>query len=133
MLDIQLCAGDGSYHENAPVIDKIPMSLVWLNKHGFSPTKVEFIYVKGDCMEPNLNDGDLVLVDKSRTEIKSGKIYAYCYDGEANIKRLFIEGSKITMKPDNPIFITRTIGKQEAGVNGFKVIGQIVFAPRLLL
>lgn len=129
VLDIHICAGDGSIAYEEEIVDKIPMNANWLKRRGLKKESVDFIYVDGDCMYPYLKDKDFILIDKSKAlePIKSGEIYAFYYDEQIAIKRLFIEGSIIIAKPDNDVYPTITIKKNEALVNGFRVIGLMVF------
>ncbi len=49
---------------------------------------IEALEVKGDSMEPLLHDGDIVAVDRSRCEVRSGGIYVVRIGEELFIKRL---------------------------------------------
>ena len=49
---------------------------------------IEALEVKGDSMEPLLHDGDIVAVDRSRCEVRSGGIYVIRIGEELFIKRL---------------------------------------------
>ncbi|BBG66673.1 phage repressor protein, putative [Hydrogenimonas sp.] len=53
---------------------------------------IDALEVKGDSMEPLLQDGDLVAVDRSRCEPKEGGIYVLRIGEELFIKRLDREG-----------------------------------------
>ena len=59
--------------------------------------------VHGTSMEPLLWDGDVILVDCAYQPILDGRVYAFTYNGEMRVKRLFkrMSGS-IIIRSDNP-------------------------------
>lgn len=74
----------------------------WLAKKRFSPEDLFAIEVKGESMEPNLYDGDVVIVNTSDTTPVSGEVFAINYEGEAVIKRMMRDGGQWYLCSDNP-------------------------------
>ena len=67
------------------------------------PGMAALLSVKGESMQPTLFDGDLVLVDRNRFTVQSGKIYAFV-DGDdgARVKRLRLFGNAgLVIQSDN--------------------------------
>jgi DNA polymerase V len=63
-----------------------------------------FVRAKGNSMiGAGIFDGDLLVVDKSRTPV-SGDIVIAQVDGDLTVKRLITRGDTITLKPENPRF-----------------------------
>ena len=63
-----------------------------------------FVRAKGNSMVgAGIFDGDLLVVDKSRTPA-SGDIVIAIVDGDLTVKRLVRHGVKFTLKPENPRF-----------------------------
>jgi repressor LexA len=67
--------------------------------------------VRGDSMiEDGILDGDIIFVEP-RSEAPNGKIVAVMIDGEATVKRIYFEGSRVRLQPANsamePIYIER--------------------------
>ncbi|WP_263147930.1 translesion error-prone DNA polymerase V autoproteolytic subunit [Pseudomonas sp. RIT-PI-AD] len=59
-------------------------------------------YVEGDSMQgAGIFDGDLVVIDRSRTAVH-GNIIIAVLNGEPLIKRLVIQGTQIILQPENP-------------------------------
>lgn len=80
--------------------------------------------VQGDSMiDDGIFDGDYIFVKKQR-DIRDGEIVAAMIDGEATVKRIFKEGSRVRLQPANkamePIFI------QEADAREAAVLGRVV-------
>ncbi len=73
----------------------------WVDRKGLHPSKLVALTVTGDSMEPNLYEGDLVIVNTADTQMKDGEVFAFNYDGEAVIKRLVKERGQWWLFSDN--------------------------------
>ncbi|WP_262935414.1 S24 family peptidase, partial [Acinetobacter baumannii] len=81
------------------------------------------IKAKGDSMADKIDDGDLVGIDISQTDIIDGQIYAVYFEGEGMIKQIFKEeGGKLILHSLNPKYRDREVTEQN-GLN-FKVMGR---------
>jgi phage repressor protein C with HTH and peptisase S24 domain len=74
----------------------------WLQRKGYDADALLAMEVKGESMEPNLYDGDLVVINTAETGLVSGEVYAINYEGEAVIKRMVREGGQWYLCSDNP-------------------------------
>lgn len=101
--DAQSAAGNGTVNFEGPPIDHLAFSKKWLGQNGINAGASVLINVKGDSMEPSIYDGDLVMVDQRKREIRSGRIYVF-WDGDngLRLKRLETVGdAAITIRSDN--------------------------------
>ena len=86
--------------------------IIDLNKYvTLHPAATFYARANGVSMEGDINDGDLLVVDKSITPV-DGKI-AICYiDGEFTVKRIKINTEGIWLMPTNerfkPILVTQS-------------------------
>ena len=55
---------------------------------------------QGDSMEPKIKDGDVVAIH-SQPMVENGEVAAVLIDGEATLKRVYYDGSTITLVPAN--------------------------------
>jgi len=81
--------------------------------------------VVGDSMvDEGIMDGDLVLVRPNST-IDSGQIGVVLLDDEATVKRIYVESSRIALKPANRAagYKTRYIKRSEREV---RIIGKVI-------
>ena len=62
------------------------------------------VRVRGDSMYPDFRDGDLVLVDTSRTKPRSGEAIIALFRGETTFKRYRIIHRQPVLMPDNRAF-----------------------------
>lgn len=57
----------------------------------------------GASMEPSIHDGDLVAI-RSQPTVENGQIAAVRIDNEATLKRVYLYGDHIELRPENPEF-----------------------------
>lgn len=66
------------------------------------PTGADFgIRIKGDSMQPTIEDGSIVFVRK-QPDLQNGQIGIFMIDGEAVCKRYFHKGTTVTLRSENP-------------------------------
>jgi len=98
-------AGNGMINFDGPPIDHLAFSKRWLEQNGISAGDCILINVRGDSMEPSIYDGDLVMIDRRKTQIRSGRIYAFREGESLRIKRLeLIPDAAIILRSDNPTY-----------------------------
>jgi len=96
-------AGEGLINLDGEPIDHLAFSKRWLEQNGLSAGDSVLINVKGDSMEPSIYDGDLVMIDRRKRHIRSGRIYVFREGDVLRIKRLeLIPGAAIVVRSDNP-------------------------------
>lgn len=95
----------------------------WLERKQLNPQLLIAIEIKGESMEPNLYDGDLVVINTADTHLVNGEVYAINYEGEAVVKRLIREGGQWYLSSDNT---APRFGRQVCRSSDCIVIGRIV-------
>ena len=65
------------------------------------PQNVNFLHVKGDSMAPVLQDGDLVAIDRSRTNAVKG-LYVCRIDNDLFIKNVSFQKDTIILSSEKP-------------------------------
>lgn len=79
------------------------------------------IPIKGDSMEPDYQDGDLVFIQTS-VDLNDGVIGVFNYNGEAYIKQLVIDEDQAYLHSLNPEYKDMTITPE----TDFRIIGEVV-------
>lgn len=126
-LDAVLSAGNGSENGHPQVIETLAFRRDWLQRIGISPTGAVLVSVKGDSMAPQLQDGDLALIDTSRTRVKSGLVYALTDQGQTRVKRVDVLPDKgLILRSDNPAYPVEPRLGEEA--NRVQIVGQVVWS-----
>ena len=71
-LAIGASAGPGALPDAEDSFDAFKFSRRWLEEQGLEGAQLSAIQVEGDSMEPLLNDGDEILVDRSQRPFRDG-------------------------------------------------------------
>ena len=79
------------------------------------------IPIKGDSMEPDYHDGDLVFIQTS-VELNDGVIGVFNYNGDAYIKQLVIDEDQAYLHSLNPAYKDMPITPE----TDFRIIGEVV-------
>jgi phage repressor protein C with HTH and peptisase S24 domain len=84
----------------------------------------------GNSMEPEMKDGDTILIDESQKDVLAGAIYAVGVDDTIMVKRLEKHPNKLVLLSDNrdyhPIYL------QGNEINSVRIIGKVVWICREL-
>lgn len=86
--NVQAAAGHGAINMMEEQLQPLAFRRDWLTARGLSPVSLAIVDVVGESMEPNLRDGDMVLIDRAQTEVSSGKTYVLRIDGHLLVKNL---------------------------------------------
>jgi len=79
--------------------------------------------VRGDSMvEAGIRDGDIVIVRKQRTA-ENGQTVVALVNGEATIKRFYRVGSRVELRPANPLLKSTFV---EEGSGSFEIRGIVI-------
>lgn len=85
--------------------------------------------VEGDSMTgAGIMDGDLVLV-RQQPSVEEGEIAVCLLGEEATVKRVFREGGRVRLQPENPDFEPIFVDRSDAD---FKILGKVVGLYRRL-
>ena len=79
------------------------------------------IPIKGDSMEPDYQDGDLVFIQTS-VDLNDGVIGVFNYNGDAYIKQLVIDKDQAYLHSLNPAYKDMPITPE----TDFRIIGEVV-------
>lgn len=75
----------------------------WLESKGLTVDNALILYADGESMRDFIQDGDVVLFNRSKTELKSGEIFALQHPEGIRIKRVRLDyDGSIIISSDNP-------------------------------
>ena len=123
---IDLSAGPGAVGDNAEQAAPLAFRADWMRDRNLNPKNCVVVSVAGDSMVPTLHDGDLVLVDRSKTVIESMKVYAFNDDGFARVKRLERVKDAIVIRSDSPSHETEL--RTKADEPHLNIIGRVMWS-----
>lgn len=129
-LAVGASAGPGALAEGEALAGKVGFDEQWLRKLGVEPRNVSLIRVEGDSMQPVLNHGDDIMVDKGAAlkPLRDG-IHVIRIDGVLMVKRLALApGGRLSVLSDNPAYPSWP-DRDHAEV---QVVGRVVWVGRRL-
>lgn len=102
-VKLQLRAGITGFQTVPEIFDGSTVSIPknWVDRKGYRPDALIAVKVKGDSMEPNLYEDDIVIINTDDRKMVDGTVYAFNYEGEAVIKRLVRERGAWWLFSDN--------------------------------
>lgn len=123
---ISVSAGGGAF-DNEDNFEKLDMPDFFLNLIGGAENlkNVEAINVTGDSMEPTLNNGNIIFIDKTKNDVSKDGIYAFVNENGLFVKRIQkrIDGA-LDIISDNKEYPIQIAAKDEINILG-KVISSI--------
>lgn len=126
-IKARLSAGGGSF-ETEPEIEKFySFRKDWLNKKGDSNEMV-LMDIIGNSMEPELKEGDTVLIDQSQKAILAGAIYAVGLADTIVVKRVEKRPKKLVLLSENSNYQMMVFEGEE--MNGVRIIGKVIWICR---
>ena len=123
----RLYAGDGSFDVDQKIAEYYSFQKLWLRKKG-NPKNMVLMDIVGNSMEPELKDGDTVLVDRSKSEILAGAIYAIGVEDTVLIKRVEKLPDKLVLISDNEKYSPTYISGDD--INRVRILGKIILICR---
>lgn len=123
----RLCAGGGSFEVGSEIEGYYAFRKEWLGSKGNSD-KMVLMDIFGHSMQPELRDGDTVLVDESQKNILSGAMYAVGVEDTIMVKRVEKHPNRLALLSDNrdysPIYL------QLEELNSIRIIGKVIWVCR---
>ncbi|QJB56685.1 helix-turn-helix transcriptional regulator [Pseudodesulfovibrio sp. zrk46] len=123
----RLCAGGGSFETEGQVEGYYSFRSDWLQMRG-NPVNMVLMEVIGNSMEPEIKEGDMVLIDESRTDVLSGGIYAVGVEDTVMVKRVERLPGTLVLRSDNVDYSPIHLSGDE--LNNVRVIGKVLWASR---
>ena len=129
MAKAVLSAGSGSLQTNGESEREYAFRRDFIKRKG-NPKNMVLMRVHGDSMQPEIMDGDVVLLDQSRRDIFPGHIYAVGFDDSIYLKRIDRIPGKVILKSINPDYQPVELIVQDQTAEQFRVIGQVLWVCR---
>jgi phage repressor protein C with HTH and peptisase S24 domain len=125
----RLSAGGGSFEVGSEIEGYYAFRRDWLTTKG-NRNKMVLMDIFGNSMEPEMKDGDTILIDESQKDILAGAIYAVGIDDTIMVKRVEKHPNKLVLLSDNkdysPIYL------QGNEIKSVRIIGKVIWISREL-
>jgi transcriptional regulator with XRE-family HTH domain len=125
--NVKVSLGGGSMVESEQIVDHLAFKSDWIrSKMHLNTADLVLITAMGDSMYPTIRDGDLLLLDKSKTLVADDAIYVLRFDGNLIAKRLqkLFDGS-IQIKSDNKVYDAQLVPVTK--VPELAIIGRVMW------
>lgn len=123
----RLSAGGGSFETEAGVEGYYAFRSEWIEGKG-TPTDMVLMEVHGNSMEPELREGDIVLLDQSRRDILAGGIYAVGVEDTVMVKRVEKLPGQVVLHSDNTDYSPIHLRGDE--LDNVRVLGRVIWVSR---
>ena len=125
----RLSAGGGSFEVGSEIEGYYAFRKDWLATKG-NQKKMVLMDIFGNSMEPEIKDGDTILIDESQKDILAGAIYAVGIDDTIMVKRVEKHPNKLVLLSGNkdytPIYL------QGDEIDSVRMIGKVIWICREL-
>ena len=124
-FDVEASAGHGVHVSTETSSGSYGFNRKWLERRGLAEKHLSVIAIRGDSMEPDLYDHDLILMDEAQTALKDGHIYVVRYSDGLYVKRIqFLPEGQVHLTSRNSSYPPIAVKHPEA--DGLKIIGRVV-------
>jgi len=131
MVEARLSAGTGSFENGGKIERYYAFRLDFLWRKGV-PSQMVLMRVSGDSMEPEIKDGDVVLIDQNQKTPIPGKLYAVGVEDMVYIKEVNAEPGKLVLSSYNKAYCALEIEARGDLQDGIRIIGRAVWVGREL-
>jgi len=125
----RLSAGGGSFETEQEIEEFYSFRNDWLRKKGKSENMI-LMDISGNSMEPELKEGDTVLIDQSQKAVLAGAIYAVGLDDTIVVKRLEKRPKELVLLSENRNYPPISFRGEE--MNSVRIIGKVIWICREL-
>lgn len=125
LYDVEASAGHGSYADDEGKIAHIAFNPDYLREViNASRSHLQVIKVQGESMQPTLNDGDLIMIDRSRTDLNYDGLFVLRFGESLQVKRVGRSPSQgfVEIISDNPAY-----GRRDWPTDGIDVLGRVIW------
>lgn len=123
----RLSAGGGSFEVGTEIKGYYSFQKDWLRNKGKS-SRMVLMDIFGNSMEPELKDGDTVLIDESQKDILAGAFYAIGVDDTIMVKRIEKHPHKLVLVSDNQNYAPIYLEGDES--HSVRIIGKVIWVCR---
>lgn len=131
VFDARASSGFGAVFNDDNILEHMAISRSLLKGVSAQDKNLAILFNHGRSNEPDLNDGDALIVDRGIERIIDDAYYIFDRDGALLVKMIErdVRGG-IELKSRNPAFTSTTLSKDEA--EQIRVLGRVIFAGGLI-
>lgn len=125
--DVEVSAGNGAFFNDENIECYMAYRKAWLKSRNLNVDNLSVVMVRGDSMQPTLNDKEYILIDHATITPKDG-IYVVRSGDTLWVKRLQrMPNNQILLISDNTHYPPITVDLRD---ENFQIIGRVVNSSR---
>lgn len=129
MVEAILSAGGGSLETSGDSEKGYAFRRDFIQRKG-NPDNMVLMRVSGDSMEPEIKDGDVILLDQSKIRIVPGKMFAVGFEESIYVKKIDNLPGKVILRSENPVYPPVELDVRGDLAEQFRVIGRVLWVGR---
>ncbi|WP_353735501.1 S24 family peptidase [Desulfovibrio sp.] len=129
LVEARLSAGTGSLETSSDGDRKYAFRSDFLHRKG-NPGQMVLMRVSGNSMEPEIKDGDVVLLDQGKKHVLPGRMYAVGIEDAIYIKQIDTMPGKLVLKSMNPAYPPMEVDMRGDLADQARILGQILWVGR---
>lgn len=122
----RLSAGSGSFEADSEVTGLYAFREDWLRAKGKTEDMV-LMEVSGDSMEPELRNGDTVLINQGQVDVLAGKVYAVGIEDTVVVKQVERRPGALVLRSSNPAYAPMEIDMRGDLADTVRIIGRVIW------
>ena len=127
--DVRASAGHGAFIADQGAARHYAFDREWLALHvGVAAHRLALIPVSGTSMEPDLRDGDLVMIDRGDIEVLREGVYVFELDDRLYVKRLSLRGDRLMVASSNGDYTPSELNTLQENPS-FRLHGRVLGSP----
>ena len=126
--DARAAAGHGAVNHEPEIRSVFPIPASMIEGMGVAPERLRLAEAKGDSMQPDIRDGDRLIIVIGEDSLRDGAIYVLNFGEDTLVKQIQIEpDGGLTLLSRNKDFAARKISRdeRESLLIGGRVLGAI--------
>jgi len=131
LVEARLSAGGGSFEASDQIERHYAFRHDFLCRKG-NPETMVLMRVTGDSMTPDINNDDVVLIDRQQTQLRPGKIYAVGVEDMVYLKTVNAAPKQIILSSINPLYAPIILETSEHFEDLVRIIGRAIWIGREL-
>lgn len=129
--EVECSAGAGCHIYNEEITGYLSFENRLLKQLGANIPYCDVLTVNGDSMHPTLENGDKILVDKSKKEVIDGKIYILRIEDRVKVKKLQkLPKGKLRVISENKEYEPFDLTPKE---DDFEICGRVLWSGRIYI
>lgn len=125
-VEARPAAGNGSFETSSNTLEVYSFRASWMRIIG-NPKDMVLMDVVGDSMHPYIMDNDMVMIDKSRTDLVPNKVYAVRVEDLIYLKYIDRTPGQFILRSHNKEYDPIYIDTQFLSENSIAILGRAVW------